>query len=193
MLSSPIILLSSALLTLTSATPMSARTTTCSPPAASNVSFGSILSDKGSTAPAAFMELALLPEELAGPFASIFWVFPGAPLARWNFVKSGGGPEFLIELPEVPGKPLTSVQGSGSIELSDGPANAQKWNITCTTCPPNGLATDCTFENNRFPNQTDINFQVCIWSDRLLELGNSAVIGDCQGPMGTSFQINYNL
>ncbi|KAJ6569057.1 hypothetical protein B0H19DRAFT_1373391 [Mycena capillaripes] len=78
-------------------------------PAASNVLLGSNLSDKAPIAPAAFMELALLPEELTGPFASIFWVLPGAPLARWNLVKSGSGFKLLIELPELPVKPLTSV------------------------------------------------------------------------------------
>ncbi|KAJ7877642.1 hypothetical protein B0H13DRAFT_2546347 [Mycena leptocephala] len=92
---------------------------------------------------------------------------------------------------EVSGKFLTSVQSAGDVELKDGPVYLQKWSITCTTCPADGFATDCTFENFPFPNSPVLN-QVCITNQTIPELGNETIIGDCGGPVGTSLQINYS-
>ncbi|KAJ6526874.1 hypothetical protein DFH09DRAFT_1095068 [Mycena vulgaris] len=85
--------------------------------------------------------------------------------------------------------------GAGDVELADGPPEAQKWKIACATCPSNGLATDCTFENFRFPNVPGTD--ICILTQGIPELGNDALVGDCKtgldGAVGISIQINYNL
>ncbi|KAF7333026.1 hypothetical protein MVEN_02408900 [Mycena venus] len=170
---SAIVFVSAAFLTLTSATPLAA--TTCSPPAASNLSFGSILSDKGPIEPAGPAELGV-PDIISTAFPPpVFWL-PPAAVGPWTLVKSGS--QYLIRHAQFPGKFLTSILSAGDLELNDGPvSDAQKWNITCTTCPSNGLTTDCTFLNNPFPN-TQFNSENCILNDRLLELGNDTNSGE---------------
>ncbi|KAJ7191097.1 hypothetical protein B0H12DRAFT_1082856 [Mycena haematopus] len=119
---------------------------------------------------------------------SVLWV-PLAPVGPWTLLQSGS--QYLIQHIEFPGQFLTSVI-SGSLDLEDGPVgDAQKWNITCTTCHSDGLATDCTFANNPFPN-TPFDSENCILNDRLLDLGNFTVTGDCSTG-GTSLTMNYHL
>ncbi|KAF7333027.1 hypothetical protein MVEN_02409000 [Mycena venus] len=187
MFSAPI-LLSTTLFSLASATAFAK--TYCSPPEVFNVSFGNPdLSGQGPVQPAGAMELAVPGGQ--GPFLDVFWVTPAASAGPWNIVKNGS--QYLIAHADFPGKFLTSVVAAATIELDDGPVgDAQKWNITCTTCPPFGLANNCTFANNPFPN-TQFNTQNCILNDRLEELGNATVTGDCHGDVGTAFKINYHL
>ncbi|KAJ7833669.1 hypothetical protein B0H13DRAFT_1914446 [Mycena leptocephala] len=195
MFSFTIVLLSTTLLGLTSATPLSARAKTCSPPAASNVSFATPdLTNQGGSLPAGSisvgpMQMGML--ALTGPFLLAMWVPPGPSQigTQWNLIKNGS--EFLIENTQVPGKLLTSIQSAGDVELRDGPLELQQWSITCTTCPEDGFATDCTLENFPFPNSPVIN-QVCISNQTIPELGNETIIGDCRGPVGTSLQIHYS-
>ncbi|KAJ6489371.1 hypothetical protein DFH09DRAFT_1105462 [Mycena vulgaris] len=176
------VLLSFTIFGLTSASPLSAAT--CLPSAASNVSLSvpNFTTTDGSF-PSGPRELGV--SDPNSPFGSIFWGIP-AQVGRWNLVKSGI---------QVPGKLLTSVQGAGDVELADGPPEAQKWEIACATCPSNGLATDCTFENFRFPNVPGTD--ICILTQGIPELGNDALVGDCKtgvdGAVGTSIQINYDL
>ncbi|KAF7354575.1 hypothetical protein MSAN_01370600 [Mycena sanguinolenta] len=177
------------LLGLTSATPLSTRAT-CSPPAASNVSFQSFLSAEGPpfNLPAGPAELGIENDSPAFP-PGVLWV-PLVPVGPWTLLQSGS--QYLIQHVEFPGKFLTSVLSAGSLDLENGPVgDAQKWNITCTTCPSDGFATDCIFANNPFPNTT-FNSKNCIMNDRLLDLGNFTVTTeDCSE--GTSFAINYHV
>ncbi|KAJ7877632.1 hypothetical protein B0H13DRAFT_1893081 [Mycena leptocephala] len=176
MFSFTIVLLSTTHLGLTSATPLSARAKTCSPPAASNVSFATPdLTNQGGSLPAGSisvgpMQMGML--ALTGPF------FAGHIGTQWNLIKNGS--EFLIENTQVPGKLLTSIQSAGDVELRDGPLELQHRSITCTTCPEDGFATDCTLENFPFPNSPVIN-QVCISNQTIPELGNETIIlqGTC--------------
>ncbi|KAF7365735.1 hypothetical protein MVEN_00447300 [Mycena venus] len=65
----------------------------------------------------------------------------------WNLVKTDSG-QYIIEHTQFPGKPLTAIISAGSAELQGASPDArQLWNTTCTTCPSNGFATNCTFEN----------------------------------------------
>ncbi|KAJ6473093.1 hypothetical protein C8R45DRAFT_1077806 [Mycena sanguinolenta] len=208
MLLSAAVLVSATFLGLTSATALSTRATTCSPPAASNISFQSFLS-----AEAPPFNLSAGPAELGvendSPFfpPGVLWV-PLAPVGPWTLLQSGS--QYLIQFVEIfvvipyqplkfwrrhvefPGKFLTSVLSAGTLDLEDGPVgDAQKWNITCTTCPSNGFATDCIFANNPFPNTT-FNSRNCILNDRVLDLGNFTITTeDCSE--GTSLTINYHL
>ncbi|KAJ7836100.1 hypothetical protein B0H13DRAFT_1913271 [Mycena leptocephala] len=190
MFSSTIVLLSTTLLGLTAATPLSARVKTCSPPAASKVSFTTPnLTNQGGSLPAGSISVGPMQMEmlaLTGPFLLAMWVpqDPSQIGTQWNLIKSGS--DFLIENTEVSGKFLTSVQGAGDVELKDGPLYLQKWSITCTTCPADGFATDCTFENFPFPNSPVLN-QVCITNQTIPELGNETIIGDCGGPCPKKF------
>ncbi|KAJ6569056.1 hypothetical protein B0H19DRAFT_690291 [Mycena capillaripes] len=180
MLASTILLLTATLVGLTSAT--------CSPPAAQNISFGTpnLAHQDGSSATGP-MELGM--DSLNDTFLVVMWV-PPAPAGIWNLVPSGE--HFIIEHVEVPGKLVTAVQAGGIINLDVGPRPAQLWNITCATCPEDGFATDCTFQNFPDANST-IDTQVCIANVTIEELGNETQIGDCLGDLGTSFKIDYHL
>jgi hypothetical protein len=103
MFSSTIALLSTILLGLTAATPLSARANTCSPRAATNVSFatpdltnqledGAFPPNSISVGP---MQIGMF--ELTGPFLVAMWVPPGPSQvgAQWNLIKNGS--DFLIE------------------------------------------------------------------------------------------------
>lgn len=101
MFSFTIVLLSTTLLGLTSATPLSARPKTCSPPASSNVSFATPdLTNQGGSLPAGSisvgpMQMGML--ALTGQFLLAMWVPPGPSQigTQWNLIKNGS--EFLIE------------------------------------------------------------------------------------------------
>ncbi|KAJ7828390.1 hypothetical protein B0H14DRAFT_2812273 [Mycena olivaceomarginata] len=191
MFSPTLVLLSTTLLALTSAASLASPAGTfCYPPEAVNVSLGNPrLSNHGPAQPAGPMDLGLPLDQ--GPFLDVFWVKPPYSVGPWSFVKNGS--QYLITHANFPGKFLTSVVAAATLELDDGPiGDAQKWNITCTTCSPVGLANDCTFANNPFPNTT-FNTRNCILNDRVEELGNSTVTGDCHGDVPTSFRINYHL
>ncbi|KAJ6581792.1 hypothetical protein B0H19DRAFT_1251959 [Mycena capillaripes] len=177
MFASTVLLLTTTLLSLTSATPpttLSGRATTCYPPAAKNVSFGTPnLANQDGTSPVGPMELGM--ESLNDTFLVVMWV----PPRRHT---------------QMPGKPLTAVQAGGFINLDVGPRDRQLWNITCTTCPEDGFATDCTLMN--FPSRhshSPIQSQVCVANVTIEELGNETQLGDCDGDLGTSFKINYHL
>ncbi|KAJ7877650.1 hypothetical protein B0H13DRAFT_1893098 [Mycena leptocephala] len=187
MVPTTLVLLSAVLLALPSASANPARDRR-PPPIMTNVSFTTPnLTHQDGNFSLGPMELGML--QLTGPFLSAFWV-PPASVGRWNLVKSDS--KFLIEHTQVPGKPLTAVQSAGDIELMTGPAELQKWDITCTTCPPDGFATDCVFQNFPDPN-SPVENQVCISNQTIPELGNETLIGDCGGPVGTSLKIEYHL
>ncbi|KAJ7877630.1 hypothetical protein B0H13DRAFT_2053501 [Mycena leptocephala] len=176
---STIALLSTILLGFTAATPFT-NVSFATPDLTNQLEDGAFPPNSISVGP---MQIGMF--ELTGPFLVAMWVPPGPSQigAQWNLIKNGS--DFLIE------KLLTSVQGSGDVELRDGPLYLQKWNITCTTCPEDGFATDCTFENFPFPNSPILN-QVCISNQTIPELGNETIIGDCEGPVGISLQIHYD-
>ncbi|KAJ7799678.1 hypothetical protein B0H14DRAFT_3885965 [Mycena olivaceomarginata] len=139
-LSPKLVLLSTTLFTLTSAASLASPAGTfCYPPEAVNVSLGNPrLSNHGPAQPAGPMDLGLPLDQ--GPFFDVFWVKPPYSVGPWSFVKNGS--QYLITHAEFPGKFLTSVVAAATLELDDGPiGDAQKWNITCTTCSPVGLAT----------------------------------------------------
>ncbi|KAJ6568996.1 hypothetical protein B0H19DRAFT_689837 [Mycena capillaripes] len=190
MFASTVILLAAMVLSLTSATPttFSRRATTCSPPAATNVSFGtSNLTNQDGSSPAGPMELGI--NSLNDIYLIVMWV-PPAPVGAWNLVPSGS--QFIIEHSQLPEKPLTAVQAGGIINLDVGPINRQLWDIICTTCPEDGFATDCTLMNFPF-RSSPIQNQVCIANVTIDELGYETQLGDCAGDMGTTFKIDYHL
>ncbi|KAF7345818.1 hypothetical protein MVEN_01603300 [Mycena venus] len=171
-------LLSASFFTLTSAAP---AIITCSPPAASNISIGVLnLIDNGGTSLGP-MELGLQGESM-----TVSWVSP-VPSGTWTLLKTGA--EFIIQHTQVPGKFLTAASNLSSVGLADGPAEAQSWGITCTTCPSNGLANDCTFEND----QTSAA-DVCISNARLVETGSEVFAVTCgAADVTTSFHIDYHV
>ncbi|KAJ7307958.1 hypothetical protein DFH08DRAFT_975341 [Mycena albidolilacea] len=173
----PLITLSSTLIVLcitvfraTFATPLALRdVTTCSPPSAHNVSIGiANLATPDGVRP---LELGL-ESDLDVVLA---WV-PPATGGVWNLCKSDSGPEYVIH--------------GAHAELITAGSNAQQlWNITCTTCPSDGFATDCTFKTgiivaDRFFSES------CIQNELTPELDNE--VGNCI-PGGSPFQINYHL
>ncbi|KAJ7601540.1 hypothetical protein DFH06DRAFT_1489523 [Mycena polygramma] len=192
MFASSVVLLFTTLFPLTSATPTASpgRATICSPPAAKNISFGTPnLANQDGSASIGPMELGV--DNLNDTFLVVMWV-PEVPVGPWNLVKAG--PAFLIEHAHLPGKHLTAVQAGGFLNMDVGPLSQQLWNITCTTCPANGFADDCTFENFPFPG-SPMQTQVCVENQTVAELGNETQITDCQGPqaLGTLMKINYHL
>ncbi|KAJ7164159.1 hypothetical protein C8R46DRAFT_1351991 [Mycena filopes] len=173
----------------TSASASAAATYTyCSPSAANHISLtNSNLSTVGGIFPPGPMELGLL--SLRAPFLT--WG-PPSPVGPWNLVQNGS--LFLVQHTQVPGLVLTADQGGADAQLAHGPIGRQQWNITCTTCPPSGLANNCTFANSDpFPNFPQIDTRVCILNQRMKELGNATVLGECQGFRDSTFQIDYHL
>ncbi|KAJ7164191.1 hypothetical protein C8R46DRAFT_1098940, partial [Mycena filopes] len=153
-----------------------AYTTYCSPPAsATHISLTNAnLSTQDGIFPPGPMELGLL--SLDNPF--LFWAPPAAAGGPWNLVKNGSF--FTVQHTQVPGLVLTADQGGADVLLASGPTGRQQWNITCTACPPSGLANNCTFANSDpVPNFPQIDTRVCILNERLRELGNATVVGEC--------------
>ncbi|KAJ7723233.1 hypothetical protein B0H16DRAFT_1787935 [Mycena metata] len=162
--------------------------TYCSPPAATSISLtNSAISTQNGAFPPGPMELGLL--SLQSPF--LFWA-PPASTGSWDLVKNGS--LFLIEHSQVPGLMLTADQGGADAQLATGPVGLQQWNITCTTCPTNGFANDCEFANSDpFPKFPQINTRVCILNQRLRELGNATLVGECPGGLrNNTFKIDYH-
>ncbi|KAJ7028134.1 hypothetical protein C8F04DRAFT_1120599 [Mycena alexandri] len=199
MVSLALFFLANTFLGLASGTPVSTSASTsavaypsatyCSPPAATRISLtNSNISTQGGAFPPGPMELGLL--SLRDPF--LFWA-PPAPTGSWNLVKNGS--LFLVEHSQVPGLMLTADQGGADAQLATGPVGRQQWNITCTTCPDNGFANNCSFANSDpFPNFPQIDTRVCILNQRLRELGNATLVGQCPGGVkNNTFQIDYHL
>ncbi|KAJ7150226.1 hypothetical protein C8R46DRAFT_1124363 [Mycena filopes] len=172
-----------------SPTPTSA-VASCSPPAsATHISLTNPnLSTQGGIYPPGPMELGLLSVE--DPF--LFWKpAAAAAVGPWNLVKNGSF--FTVHHTQVAGLVLTAVQSGGYAQLDDGPTGRQQWTITCTTCPPSGLANNCTFANSDpIPGFPQVDTKVCILNERIPDLGNTTVVGDCTGGLG-AFQIDYHL
>jgi hypothetical protein len=94
MFSPTLVLLSTTLLTLTSATSLASPAGTfCYPPEAVNVSLGNPrLSNHGPAQPAGPMDLGLPLDQ--GPFLDVFWVKPPYSVGPWSFVKNGS--QYLV-------------------------------------------------------------------------------------------------
>ncbi|KAJ7761637.1 hypothetical protein B0H14DRAFT_2973031 [Mycena olivaceomarginata] len=180
MLSSTLIVLCITVFRATFDTPLASRdVTTCSPPSAHNVLIGiTNLATPDGVRP---LELGL-GSDLDVVLA---WVPPAAG-GVWNLFKSDSGPEYVIQHhdSQLSGKLLTAVPSSAHAELITASSNAQQlWNITCTMCPSDGFATDCTFKTGIIS---------CIQNELTPELGNEVVVGNCI-PGGSPIQINYHL
>ncbi|KAJ7032638.1 hypothetical protein C8F04DRAFT_1106774 [Mycena alexandri] len=133
------VILLSAALGLASATPTLRAQTTCSPPEAAGVSLIG-----------AYGAQASVPLQ-TGDYVT--WVGPdAADIAPWSFVKSNSS--FLIKHKDHPDTVLTGTPFDGMVRMTAPGAPAtprfplyQNWNITCTICPPSGLANNCTFSD----------------------------------------------
>ncbi|KAJ7156271.1 hypothetical protein C8R46DRAFT_1115545 [Mycena filopes] len=178
-----------ALLGLTSGSPTQAgKASTCSPPAiATNVTITNVnLSTNGGLLHPGPLELGILAD-------SLVWASPVA-VGQWNIFRNGSF--FNIQFAQEPGRGLllTADQGGMDVPLATGPIGRQQWNVTCTTCPPSGLANNCTFENSDpVPNFPTINTRVCLLNQRIVDLGDQGLVGNC-GELGDdAFQIDYHL
>ncbi|KAJ7083990.1 hypothetical protein B0H15DRAFT_1023945 [Mycena belliarum] len=186
MVSPLIALLCATLLDLAS----TSRAITCSPPVSTNVSFANLdLSSQGGSLPPGPMELGLDGSEQN----FLFWV-PVSAVGKWNLVPSDSD-LFLIQHTDVPNLSLTVIQAAGGAQLSNRTEDSrQKWNVTCTTCPESGFANNCTFKNtgDQPAGPSGVQTEVCILNERLKELGNATIIGDCT-PSVLNLTINYHL
>ncbi|KAH8806812.1 hypothetical protein DL96DRAFT_598622 [Flagelloscypha sp. PMI_526] len=166
------ILLGTTLLGLTSATPMSVRDSTCPPPEASGVSIRNPKSSK-TNGPIEFNNQELLT-----------WIDAPTLGARWTFVKSGSNFKILdgTRLAWTPDlvDSLILLQAPNSTD--------QDWNITCTTCPENGLATNCSFKPIIQPD-------LCVLDDYDPNAGGSSVvfIERCAVVGEGSFTLDYHV
>ncbi|KAJ7017635.1 hypothetical protein C8F04DRAFT_1155247 [Mycena alexandri] len=126
---------------LASATPTLRAQTTCSPPEAAGVSLIGAFGAQASVPPVTT--------------DYVTWVRPdAAEIAPWSFVKSNSS--FLIKHKDHPDTVLTGTPWDGMVRMTAPGAFAdsdsrfpqyQNWNITCTICPPSGLANNCIFSD----------------------------------------------
>ncbi|KAJ7042728.1 hypothetical protein C8F04DRAFT_1074620 [Mycena alexandri] len=174
------VILLSAALGLASATPTLRAQTTCSPPETAGVSLIG-----------AFGAEASVPQDTD----FVGWVRPdAAEIAPWSFVKSNSS--FLIKHKDHPDTVLTGTPFDGMVRMTAPGAfvagsddsrfpQFQNWNITCTICPPSGLANNCTFSDvfdeilPSIPPRL-ITVVNCLNNYGDPELGNSTTFdGDC--------------
>ncbi|KAJ7758032.1 hypothetical protein B0H16DRAFT_1822821 [Mycena metata] len=172
------VILLSAALRLASATPMLRAQTTCSPLESTGVS---LIGQGGAQ--------ASVPVHTVD---SVVWVPTDAgfapDVAPWSFVKSGSS--FVIKHKDHPDGVLTGTAKDGNVLIAAPlTANAQGvfqiWNITCTICPPSGLANNCIFSDvfeqtiETIPPQTYTSSN-CLNNFGDPELGNfTQVITEC--------------
>ncbi|KAF7360964.1 hypothetical protein MSAN_01126500 [Mycena sanguinolenta] len=170
--------------------------TTCSPPAASGVSINSTMLSNGVDGPAGPYEITAIPSNPSTFAPQVLWV---SPLSTGPWTLTPDGDLYLLTHSEFPGLFLTSIFSATVLEMdtrqaSDALLNLQLFNITCTTCPSDGFANDCTFSNLPLPKSSGQNTLNCILNQRNAALGNETYTDECNsGVAAYSLKLDYHL